>query len=583
MPNNSDTRSQLTGAMHRLVDDPDSYNQFIDAWHKHISAEVSDMDVLVKQPNRDIDFDGVADVAQETLLEIAKRDNDGELRDDVAHMLNSFPHAAFLVGKTGIIHALNDLAFIENEVDIGGSADDIGYILERSETIIEAVAAVIANSDTSKNVVLKRGFGVDGKRSVTFAFIISTPVGPHDERVLMFVVDPVWRKEAGTLMQSAFGFTNAEADVVDGFMSGDTLRQIADGRDRAHTTVRTQFQKLMEKAGVKNQLELMRVALGLSQFVGEIEPIAKVALQPQRRRVDVLRPKNRSVDVLFYGDPDGLPVVFIQSLFFRSFPSFVEMKFKQAGLNFIAPGRPGFGNSSPPPANEDILKCIVGDVEAILDQMGIDKCVLIGQTVGSPASFGLCDHLSHRISHAIIIGSAAPAIPEIVLDTKNFGSSWTAAVAKAAKISPNIAYLVGRAAHRLMLSSGTVRLVTQHYNGSESDLKIFSNQDVIREFESGISFMVKQGIEPAVDGIISCFEDWSLLVENAKVPITLAHGTQDPHAPIQTIRSFCKHYPEKLTLQEFEDGGQLLMISHTDEIIKLIKRTSLKKIPTTVS
>ncbi|MFD0916759.1 alpha/beta fold hydrolase [Pseudahrensia aquimaris] len=575
MSEKSQTELELARAMERLVDDPRSYNLFIDAWNKHVDSEHGDISQLVVRPREGVQSKAVDAVASETLSSIALRDSQDNLRDDVALLLNTFPHSAYLVASGGLIHAVNDLAFKETGLDVGDRISGIGYSLEKSEPLETAIEAALKEADGNGSVHLKRAFKDKEDRPVTIALIRSDSQTSSEKRALMFIIDPVWRVEASQLMKSAFGFSDAEADIVDGFMSGSSLRQIADARERSHATVRTQFQNLLAKAGARSQLDLMRVALGLSQFVKEIEPIARIANRPERRRLDVLRPDNRSVDVLFYGDPQGLPVVFLHSVYYRSFPPFVEQQLHDAGLYFIAPGRPGFGATTKAAKGTSRFECLTSDVEAILDQMGIEKCVLIAQTASTPAAFHIFKHLQHRIDRRIVIASAAPTTRKISFDASRVSSAWTVALIKACKVSPQMAYLVARAGHRLMLSAGMSRFLSHHYSGSPADLEVMALPETIAEFEEGVAFTSKQGIEEAVHDVIDCFENWDHLIEEAPGPVIMAHGATDPHSPIQVIRSLCELFPDKLRLNEFSDGGQMLMASHTQQMIQLIKTGQL--------
>lgn len=63
--------------------------------------------------------------------------------------------------------------------------------------------------------------------------------------------------------------TEAEVRVLEYFARGADLRQIAATRQRSYTTIRNQFQAILEKTGCQSQTDLLRVLLGLSYLLTE--------------------------------------------------------------------------------------------------------------------------------------------------------------------------------------------------------------------------------------------------------------------------------------------------------------------------
>jgi DNA-binding CsgD family transcriptional regulator len=89
--------------------------------------------------------------------------------------------------------------------------------------------------------------------------------GAADETQLLwaaiYLVDPERSYEtAGEQLQRIFGLTRAEAEVMHAFVSGLEPRAIARETGRAYETVRAHLKRVMEKAGVSRQAELMRLA-----------------------------------------------------------------------------------------------------------------------------------------------------------------------------------------------------------------------------------------------------------------------------------------------------------------------------------
>ena len=73
----------------------------------------------------------------------------------------------------------------------------------------------------------------------------------------------LWPDNFDPLLQDQFGLGNVEVSIVRALVEGKSTRQIAEDRNRAFETVRTQVRTILKKVGVDNQLDLVRTVLGL--------------------------------------------------------------------------------------------------------------------------------------------------------------------------------------------------------------------------------------------------------------------------------------------------------------------------------
>lgn len=88
------------------------------------------------------------------------------------------------------------------------------------------------------------------------------------------------------------------------------------------------------------------------------------------------------------GDPDGAPVVFSNSLGtdLRLWDAVLPLLPK--GLKFIRYDKRGHGLSSLPPAPYS-MDDLVGDVESLLDMLGVRDCLFVGLSIGGMIGQGL--------------------------------------------------------------------------------------------------------------------------------------------------------------------------------------------------
>lgn len=154
-----------------------------------------------------------------------------------------------------------------------GVRDDDGRLVATDGAASEELAGAIfrmatvpARSDTWANAHLVLPRGKDRRPlHATVSPLAPSPDEARDGAVLLwaavYLVDPERAYETTTeQLQRIFGLTHAEAEVMHAFVSGLEPRAIAGETGRAYETVRVHLKRVMEKAGVSRQTELMRLA-----------------------------------------------------------------------------------------------------------------------------------------------------------------------------------------------------------------------------------------------------------------------------------------------------------------------------------
>jgi pimeloyl-ACP methyl ester carboxylesterase len=76
------------------------------------------------------------------------------------------------------------------------------------------------------------------------------------------------------------------------------------------------------------------------------------------------------------------------------------------GRRHVALDRPGFGLSDPNPGRT--VGDHAGDVEQVLDHLGIDRCSVFGWSGGGPHALGLGALLPNRVARVAVLGCPAP-------------------------------------------------------------------------------------------------------------------------------------------------------------------------------
>ena len=80
--------------------------------------------------------------------------------------------------------------------------------------------------------------------------------------MLATVVDPFWYTDINTdLLNRHFALTRTETDVFDAVLRGLSNSEIADHLGKGPETVKSQLASVYRKTGVKDRLELVRLAV----------------------------------------------------------------------------------------------------------------------------------------------------------------------------------------------------------------------------------------------------------------------------------------------------------------------------------
>ncbi|MEM9343115.1 MAG: sigma factor-like helix-turn-helix DNA-binding protein [Pseudomonadota bacterium] len=315
-------------------------------------------------------------VADDTLIQIAAREQ-GELISGRLHqLLHGLPHAALVVDDAGVIDGMNATAMRRTVLGPGDSIDELDYALETAEPISRVLLRTLKGRNSDGEVALIRAIHTQADRSATLAIVPSLKSGASPQ-ALVFLIDPEWRSEVEALVARAYQLTEAEIAVLMAFLDGHSTAEIAELRGTSVVTVRTQFQRLMEKSGAHTQAELMRNTLAISQFFQDIAPITATARHPHRKSFDIMRPGGRSLDVTLAGDMKGLPVLLLSTLSRHTFPDWYERELAKNGILAIHLWRQGQGGSDPLPAGSDLVRGMADDLLAPLDQLGIERCPMI--------------------------------------------------------------------------------------------------------------------------------------------------------------------------------------------------------------
>ena len=441
-------------------DSPLDYDELVEAWNalcEKAWTEKSD----------DFQFADIENAAIAALSAGSDQSPSGQVGNDISRMLSSFDYPTYLVTVDGRVAAANTAASMEFNLDIGKPIDQLPYTLDGAQPI----SALIRESmDEEKEIdvdaTLKRAYTADDEKIATIAL---TPSFGRVPMALVFIVTTKWKPKSTELLKQQFGLTETESEVLISFVDGYSSQDIAKQRNRSHATIRTQFQSIMNKTGTRNQTELLRSVLSISDFSKSIGEIVDAVNHPHRRRAEVLREGGRIVEVTLMGDTKGKPILTIANVSNYTFNATIEQALYDAGLYIVSLCAPGCGRTDSARDGINRMDCLSMDSEAVLDQLSIQRCTMMAYNTNAPVCYMVANRTRNRFNHLIQIAACAPI--RYIRSSVTTQSSWVNGVLKASIANPGMKSLLFQGGMKALATIGAKHFLRLQMSSNPVDSK----------------------------------------------------------------------------------------------------------------
>ncbi len=551
--------SSIIKKIEHWEDSPLEYDELVIAWNALCGqswAESVD----------DFQFADIENAAISALSVNPDSERSGHIGNEISRMLSSFDYPTFMVSTEGRVAAINTATSLEFELNIGDTIDHLPYVLDSSQKISSLVREALNTEENEDlDAILERGHGKNDDRDATIAVTVSLGRVPT---ALVFVVTTKWKPRSALLLKRQFNLTSTEAELLVSFVDGYSTQDIAQKRKRSHATIRTQLQSILAKTGARNQTELLRVSLSVSDFATNIGVIVDAVNHPYRRRAEILREGGRLVEVTLMGDLQGDPILTIANAANYTFNANIEQKLFEAGLYIISVCTPGCGRTDRAPSGEERLDCLEGDVSSVLNQLNVERCPLMAYNANSPVCYALTNRIPERFCHILHIAACTPLRYQTSFETQ---STWATGIIKASVGHPAMKQMLIKGAMKAWVTIGAKQFMRLQMSSNPVDAKHVLEAGNIREYDHALKTATMSGITAASQDLGLLFEDWLADVQSNSLNITIIHGVDDKVTTIDAIRGFAAAFPKKIELIELKNAGMPLLQSHTDEIINLLK------------
>jgi pimeloyl-ACP methyl ester carboxylesterase len=252
-----------------------------------------------------------------------------------------------------------------------------------------------------------------------------------------------------------------------------------------------------------------------------------------------------------FGDRSGTPVVlFHGSPGSRLFcPGDVP-----EGIRLVTFDRPGYGASTPQP--DRTLLDTAADVAALLDQLGIEECALVGWSGGGPHATATAFALEPRITRLAIVSAPGP-LDEVPGAWDALGDYQRPTAEMARRDPARAARAVGRHMEPYLddpvpfLGGGHV------VRGPGGDMLVAQATEALRQGHAGM----------AAD-MIAMWLDWGFRLRDVTTPTNVFHGALDPHNGADA-QCYATEIPDA-SLRIWPDDGHLGIVGHWAEVLAAV-------------
>lgn len=522
----------------------------------------------------------VSELAQDVLPDVTQGSHDDRSFLMLKESVESYPQPCLVLSEHGQIIAINRPAFTAFDLEISDQIDHSGIEAVGTQPLSDQIAALITADTDGTQTSFLRAHYKDAGRPIALAVVPHRSANSATKTALVFFVDMGWDEAIGKFISRAYNLSLAEQEIIEMFILGNSLEQIAESRDRSYKTVRTQFYSALNKCGLSSQVDLVREVVAGSMFQSLVPMVANAARHPHRQELKMLRPGGRTLEVIMSGDFSGTPVFMLSSFGVQKFAPQKTRKFHDAGLCIYAISPPGYGHTSPHPNGTDRITCMAEDVAFLMDQLGLKTVPFVSFGPAFLPTLRLSHRIAERMS-GIQSYITVPPSPYLKKADAREAISIVAALGNATLISPSVKNLLTRSTFRAWAVLGSRKFLKIQSQSEPEATPLLLDPETIQAVDEGFKSSVLQGFAQVIQDAEEIHTDWTHDVAACKVPITVIHGCNNRTNSITTLRDFANDFPTTINLIEVEDAGSFLHVTHEDLHVAHLVAHSKDHPPTT--
>jgi pimeloyl-ACP methyl ester carboxylesterase len=273
----------------------------------------------------------------------------------------------------------------------------------------------------------------------------------------------------------------------------------------------------------------------------------------------------RSLDIQVSGPQDGIPLVMHHGtpgslVRFRV----IEEAVHSRGLRLVTYSRAGYGASTRKSGRS--VADVAADLEAVLDHLGAQHCLILGWSGGGPHALASAALLPGRVLAATTLASVAPYDADGLDFLAGMGEGnieeFGAAIAGEKEIS---AALDAEAAQ--LRDAATADVVESMSTLLPDVDRAALAGEAGDELTAQIAEGVRLGASGWIDDDLAFVKPWGFAVEEITVPVFLWQGDKDLMVPFEHGRWLADRIPRSIAHLLPGEGHISIVLNHIDAIL----------------
>lgn len=395
--------------------------------------------------------------------------------------------------------------------------------------------------------------------------------------VTLKIAKATWNAELVPLLETAYGLTTAEIEILEGLVETGSISQVAESRGRSVRTVRTQLTHVFGKLGLSSQTELALFLATLTQLMtktGKPSDVGKSWVDPASNelRHNTLSVGSRDLAYVKYGDPNGTKVLLIHS----TTPPQMTPEFRRAcaraKVQVIGVHKPGSGGATSRSAKDGPSE-MSGDYDAILRAEGWDRALIAGHCSGGLYALQFAQDFPKRTAGVILIDTGVPfkRRRELMALPKSLRRTFLPA-----RYIPEVLIVPHRifAANFKRSQAGEARVVDYFFDGCPVDQNLTRTDRTYYEITRQIIEYSFEDVDRLVADVRRWASDWSPLLEKTSAPIVFCHGSENHMFSVARIEAYAKTCANA-EIVLVEGSGQLQVYRDVESFPRAVQASNL--------
>lgn len=392
---------------------------------------------------------------------------------------------------------------------------------------------------------------------------------PDDHATLAVAVSYIdWSRELVTRLGEAFGLSESETDVLEGYLNNLSAKQIAEQRHRSPETIKVQSKAILRKTGCARMPDVLQLSASIAYLLRLHAPATDNEtreLWSAPRRDMQLLPLNTGRETAFYVFGEGeRTVMFVHGLI--QGPFFTERFLTaavRASIRLVCPSRPGFGFTSAARSRDMYESIVVQDALTVADHMSLDRLVVASTKVGASHACRIATALGDRAAGLAMIAAGVP-----VFNDRNLAhmDAQTRLASVAARYAPSMMGLMTRLGIATYRRRGVDAFLRNYLAASPRDLTLMDDPEIRAILAHGVYHVVQQGPDAWVRDSASSMAGWEPDHRAVRLPQLWLHGDDDRVMSAEAVADYLAGTPD-CTLEVIPDAGMQLIHEHPERVI----------------